>query len=205
MSRLDKPALNFCFFTVLTLSIYVQAEAAHLYSSSLIEIHAVATENEVRNTHPVHGVDLLTLAKLFASIQVISDTENGAKTYLLSELNAERVAEQVLLSLRRLRADHDMHLVIYRSVGGSLSTNRYSTGIRIFVDTSGLNLIFGQVDTFQDDFRGPDRKIAPAGSRNKILMKGGSVVAADWFGFKEGRTDWMIYPLPEQPKSRLRM
>ncbi|MES9970070.1 MAG: hypothetical protein ABW092_08555 [Candidatus Thiodiazotropha sp.] len=144
------------------------------------------------------------MAKLFASIQVKSDAQQDT-IYLMSELNAERLAREVLLSLRRLRVNQDMHLVIYRSVGGTISSKRYSTGIRVFVDASGLNLIFGQLDTFQDDFRGPDRKIAPAGSRNSVGLKGGSIIAADWFEFKQGRTDWMIYPLPKQPKSRLRM
>jgi hypothetical protein len=178
--------------------------AGHLYSSSLMEIHSVAAENKARNSHPVQGVELLSLAKLFASIQIRSNSEDKS-IYLMSELNAERLAEQVLLSLRRLRANQDMHLVIYRRVGGSISSKRYSTGIRIFLNESGLNLIFGQLDTFQDDFRGPDRKIAPAGSRHEVRLKGGSIVAADWFEFNQGRNDWMIYPLPEAAKSSLRM
>ncbi|MBT2971601.1 MAG: hypothetical protein B6D72_19320 [gamma proteobacterium symbiont of Ctena orbiculata] len=204
MSRHNRSS-RIIFLLTLTLLILSRVEAAHLYSSSLVEIHSIAAENEARNAHPVHGVEHLTLAKLFASIQISSDREDGATIYLMSELNAERVAEQVLLSLRRLRTDQDMHLVIYRSIGGSLSSKRYSTGIRVFADASGLNLIFGQLDTFQDDFRGPDRKIAPAGSRNAVRLKGGSIIAADWFEFKEGRSDWMVYPLPKQPKSRLRM
>ncbi|MES9992796.1 MAG: hypothetical protein ABW098_12630 [Candidatus Thiodiazotropha sp.] len=204
MTRLDNLTLNTIIAT-LALLMFARVEAAHLYSSSLLEIHSVAAENQARNAHPVYGVDQLTLARLFASIQVSSETENGSTIYLMSELNAERIADQVLLSLRRLRANQDMHLVIYRSVGGSISSKRYSTGIRLFADSLGLNLIFGQVDTFQDDFRGPDRKLAPAGSRNKVRLQGGSIVAADWFEFKEGRSDWMIYPMPKQPKSRLRM
>lgn len=180
------------------------ASAAHLYSSNLMEIYSVKAENKTLNAHPVQGVSLVSLAKLFASIKVDSSSE-GKAIYLMSELNAERLAEQVLLSLRRLRANQDMHLVIYRSVGGSISSKRYSTGIRIFVNESGLNLIFGQLDTFQDDFRGPDRQAAPAGSRNEVLLNGGSIIAAKWFEFKEGRTDWMIYPLPKEPESRLRM
>lgn len=186
------------------LLLFGRVEAALLFSSSLTEIYSTAAENETRNAHPVQGVDRLSLAKLFASIQIRSNADDTT-LYLMSELNAERLAEQVLLSLRRLRANQDMHLVIYRSVGGSISSKRFSTGIRLFADESGLNLIFGQLDTFQDDFRGPDRKIAPAGSRNAVRLKGGSIVAADWFEFKDGRTDWMIYPLPKLPKSRLRM
>ncbi|MEW8029938.1 MAG: hypothetical protein AB2809_21510 [Candidatus Thiodiazotropha sp.] len=192
------------FIASFALVLFGQLEAALFFSSSLTEIYSVAAENRARNTHPVHGVDQLSLAKLFASIQINSETEN-ATIYLMSELNAERLAKEVLLSLKRLRPDQDMHLVIYRTVGGSISSKRYSTGIRVFVDASGLNLIFGQLDTFQDDFRGPDRKIAPAGSRNTVRLKGGSIVAADWFKFREDRTDWMIYPLPKQPNLRLRM
>jgi hypothetical protein len=192
------------FLASFALLLLGRAEAALLFSSSLTEIYSVAAKNDRRNAHPVQGVDELSLAKLFASIKIRSDVED-APIYLTSELNAERLAREVLLSLRRLRANQDMHLVIYRSVGGSISSKRFSTGIRLFVDASGLNLIFGQLDTFQDDFRGPDRKIAPAGSRNAVSLKGGSIVAADWFEFKEGRTDWMVYPLPEHPKSRLRM
>ncbi|MES9817893.1 MAG: hypothetical protein ACH255_00340 [Candidatus Thiodiazotropha sp.] len=188
----------------LALVFFGQLEAALFFSSSLTEIYSVAAEDEARNAHPVHGVDQLSLAKLFASVRIESAAED-ATIYLMSELNAERLADQVLLSLKRLRADQDMHLVIYRTVGGSISSKRYSTGIRVFVDASGLNLIFGQLDTFQDDFRGPDRKIAPAGSRNAVRLDGGSIVSADWFRFKDGRTDWMIYPLPKQPKLRLRM
>lgn len=192
------------FFATFALLFLVRVDAALLFSSSLAEIYSTTAENELRNAHPVYGVDELSLAKLFASIQIKSDVEQ-ATIYLMSELNAERLATEVLLSLRRLRANQDMHLVIYRSVGGSISRKRHSTGIRIFVDASGLNLIFGQLDTFQDDFRGPDRKIAPAGSRNTSRLKGGSIIAADWFEFKEGRSDWMVYPLPKSPKSRLRM
>ncbi|MET0071632.1 MAG: hypothetical protein ABW096_16470 [Candidatus Thiodiazotropha sp.] len=204
MSRHNSQALTI-FFATFSLLLLARVEAAHLYSSSLTEIYSVASETEAPNAHPVHGVERLALAKLFASIQISSDQEKGATIYLMSELNAERVAEQVMLSLRRLRADQDMHLVIYRSIGGSISSKRYATGIRVFADASGLNLIFGQLDTFQDDFRGPDRKIAPAGSRNAARLKGGSIIAADWFEFKAGRSDWMVYPLPKQPKSRLRM
>jgi hypothetical protein len=189
---------------IFTLLVLTPVDAALLFSSNLAEIYSVAAENETRNAHPVHGIDELSLAKLFASIKIRSDAED-ASIYLMSELNAERLAREVLLSLRRLRANQDMHLVIYRSVGGSISSKRYSTGIRIFADASALNLIFGQLDTFQDDFRGPDRKIAPAGSRDTPRLKGGSIVAADWFEFKEGRTDWMVYSLPKHPKSRLRM
>ncbi len=204
MSILNRSAY-YTITAVLALLFFTRAEATLLYSSSLTEIHSITTENDARNAHPVRGVEALTLAKLLASIQVRSDTEKGAAIYLMNELDAERLAEDVLLSLRRLRADQDMHLVIYRTVGGSLSSKRYSTGIRVFADASGLNLIFGQLDTFQDDFRGPDRKIAPAGSRNEVRLKGGAIVEADWFEFKDGRTDWMVYPLPKQPKSRLRM
>jgi nucleotide-binding universal stress UspA family protein len=204
MSGLNRSAL-YILTSILALLYIARVDAALLYSSGLTDIHSVATENDASNAHPVRGVEALTLAKLLASIQIRSDAEKGATIYLMSELDAERLAEEVLLSLRRLRADQDMHLVIYRTVGGSLSSKRYSTGIRVFADASGLNLIFGQLDTFQDDFRGPDRKLAPAGSRNGVRLEGGSIVEADWFEFKDGRGDWMVYPLPKQPESRLRM
>jgi hypothetical protein len=191
-------------FAILILFYCGLAQAAHLYSSNLIETHSVASENKARNSHPVQGVELLSLARLFASIQIKSNSEDKT-IYLISELNAERLAEQVLLSLRRLRANQDMHLVIYRRVGGSISSKRYSTGIRVFLNETELNLIFGQLDTFQDDFRSPDRKIAPAGSRHEVHLKGGSIIAANWFEFYQGRNDWMIYPLPKAAKSRLRM
>jgi hypothetical protein len=197
-------SVNKVLLVIFALLILGRVDAALLFSSSLMEIYSVAAENDSRNAHPVHGVDELSLAKLFASIKIESNAEDST-IYLMSELNAERLAREVLLSLRRLRTNQDMHLVIYRSVGGSISSKRFSTGIRVFADASGLNLIFGQVDTFQDDFRGPDRKVAPAGSRNAVRLKGGSVVAADWFEFKEDRTDWIVYPLPKQSKSKLRM
>ncbi|MCU7863476.1 MAG: hypothetical protein KZQ92_05810 [Candidatus Thiodiazotropha sp. (ex Lucinoma borealis)] len=180
------------------------AQANLLFSSNLAEIYSIMTEGENINAHPVLRVDKRALGQLFASIQINSDA-NGEVIYLMSELDAARLAEHVALSLMRLRPNQDMHLVIYHSVGGFLTTKRFSTGIRLFANDVGLNLIFGQLDTFQNEFRGPGRKLAHPGSRSNTQINGGSLVAADWFKFHTGRKDWMIYPIATTPSLKLRI
>ncbi|MCU7931074.1 MAG: hypothetical protein KZQ90_09750 [Candidatus Thiodiazotropha sp. (ex Codakia rugifera)] len=179
-------------------------QANLLFSSNLAEIYSVKAEGENINSHPVQRVDKRALGQLFASIQINSDANNEV-IYLMSELDAARLAEQVALSLMRLRPNQDMHLVIYRSVGGFLTTKRFSTGIRLFANDAGLNLIFGQLDTFQNEFRGPGRKLAHPGSRSNTRIKGGSLMAADWFRFHSDRKDWMIYPIATTPSLKLRI
>ncbi|MEL0587333.1 MAG: hypothetical protein AAES65_21045 [Candidatus Thiodiazotropha sp. (ex. Lucinoma kazani)] len=192
------------FLLAMSLLHSVNAQATLLFSSNLVEIHSITTEGNNINAHPVQNADETALGRLFASIRINSDVEEKI-IYLMSESDAAKLAKQVVISLRRLRPEQDMHLVIYRSVGGFLTTKRFSTGIRLFASDAGLNLIFGQLDTFQNEFRGPGRKLAHPGSRSNTRIKGGSLVAADWFKFHTDRNDWMIYPIATTPSLKLRI
>lgn len=197
-------------FIILVLSMVLlpsgTLRAITLYESPTLELYSKPAENDSGNAHPVLSVDVQSLAQLLASLQVRSK-QAGERVYLMDEETAMGAAQELAHGLRRVNDDQDLHMVIYRNVGGFLSTQRFATGIRVFAEEGYLNLIFGQIDRFQDEFssRKRDRKLPLAGSRDESKMYGGAVAAQDWFQFKDGREDWILYPLPQQVGSQLRL
>lgn len=202
--------MNPMLFIILVLPIALlpseTLQAITLYESPTLELYSESAENDADNDHPVLSVDIQSLAQLLASLQVRSK-QAGERVYLMNEETALNAAQELSHALRRVNDDQDIHMVIYRNVGGLLNTRRFATGIRVFSKDGYLNLIFGQVDRFQDEFssRKRDRKLPLAGSRDESKMFGGTVPAQDWFWFNNGREDWVLYPMPQQVGSQLRL
>jgi len=182
------------------------AQAIPLFKSNTLELYSIAAENGAVNDHPAVGLDTESLARLLASIQIRSDQEDKP-VYLMEETAAPDAAQELSHALRRVDDRQDIHLVIYRSVGGLLNTRRLATGIRVFYQDGYLNMIFGPVDQFQDEFslRKRNGKPVPSGSRSQSRLAGGSIEAENWFQFKEGRRDWILYPLEQTSRVRPRL
>ena len=188
---------------LVSLTLPVQAISFYRSNSLLLEtLDAETTGNE----HPVGFVDPDSLAQLLASLQVESD-EAGAAVYLMTENRAIKAAEELAIALGRVEPQQDVLLATYRDVGGFGSVRRLATAARVFAEGGQLNLIFGQVDTFIDEFRDPYLKVPKAGSRKTPGLTGGSIVPADWFAFKPGRRDWILFPisLAASPRRTLRI
>lgn len=174
-------------------------QAITLFKSNALELYSRPAENRAVNEHPVLNVDVESLAQLLASLQVRSE-EADKTVYLMEEGAAIDAAQELAHALRRVNDKQDIHMVTYRNLGGLLNTRRLATGMRVFFRDGHLNLIFGQVDGFQDEFSNRRRngKSAQPGSRDTAKLSGGSIQAANGFQFKEGRTDWVIYPLAQR-------
>jgi hypothetical protein len=170
--------------------------AITLFKSATLELYDIPTESGATNDHPVVGLDSQPLAQLLASLQIRSE-ETGETVYLMDEKAAPDAAEELAHALRRIDEEQDIHMVTFRNVGNLLTARRLATGTRVFFQDGYLNLIFGQVDHFQDEFSNRSREYQPAlpGSRGESQLSGGSIQAADWFQFKDGRKDWVLYPL----------
>ncbi len=181
--------------------------AITLFKSATLELYSIPAERGATNDHPVTGLDPQALAQLLASLQVRSE-EAGETVYLMEEKAAPDAAQELAHALRRIDEKQDIHMVTFRNVGSFLTARRLATGTRVFFQDGYLNLIFGQVDRFQDEFSNRSREYQPAlpGSRSESQLSGGSIQAADWFQFKDGRTDWVLYPLQLsiRPKALLR-
>lgn len=173
-------------------------QAITLFKSNALELYSRPAENGAVNDHPVLNVDVESLAQLLASLQVHSE-EADKTVYLMEKDAAIDAAQELAHALRRVNDNQDIHMVTYRSLGGLLNTRRFATGMRVFFRDGNLNLIFGQVDEFQDEFSNRRRngESARLGSRDTAKLVGGNVQAANGLQFKEGRTDWLIYPLAQ--------
>ncbi|MCB1774994.1 MAG: SHOCT domain-containing protein [Gammaproteobacteria bacterium] len=166
----------------------------------------MSAEEGSANEHPVNFVDPESLAQLLASLQVVSEAE-GKPVYLMSENQAIDAGKHLARALNRVDESQDVLMVSYRNVGKFPRARRLSTGARVFVEDNRLNLIFGQVDTFLDEFREPYAKQPATGGRGKSALSGGTLAAASWFTFKPGREDWVLFPinLTQSPRSQLRL
>ena len=181
--------------------------AITLFKSDTLELYDIPAESGAVNDHPVVGLDPQPIAQLLASLQIRSE-EAGETVYLMEEKFAPDAAQELVHALRRIDEKQDIHMVTFRNVGSFLSARRLATGTRVFFKDGHLNLIFGQTDHFQDEFSNRSREYQPAppGSRSESRLSGGSIRAADWFQFKDGRTDWILYPLQVsiRPRAPLR-
>jgi hypothetical protein len=179
-------------------------QAITLFKSNGLELYSRPAENGAVNDHPVRGVDVESLAQLLASLQVRSE-EADKTVYLMEEEAAINAAQELAHALRRVNEKQDIHMVTYRNLGGLLNTRRFATGMRVFFRDGDLNLIFGQVDGFQDEFSNRRRNGKPArpGSRDTAKLLGGNIQAVNWLQFKEGRRDWVIYPLTQTIQAKL--
>ncbi len=182
------------------------ASAITLHRSSSLELYTLDAEGEVHNAHPVNFVDPDSLAQLLASLQVDS-SEAGDAIYLMSENQAIEAGAELASALSRIDDKRDVHLVTFRQVGSFPVSRRLATGARIFVEDGQLNLIFGQVDEFLDEFREPYQKRARPGARQLAALSGATIQPADWFTFKPGRKDWVLFPidLTQSPRRLLRL
>lgn len=173
-------------------------QAITLFKSNTLELYSRPAENGAVNDHPVRSVDVESLTQLLASLQVRSEAADNT-IYLMEEEAAINAAQELAHALRRVNEKQDIHMVTYRNLGGLLNTRRLATGIRVFFRSGNLNLIFGQVDEFQDEFSNRRRngKSARPGSRDTAKLLGGNIQAANWFQFKDDRRDWVIYPLAQ--------
>jgi hypothetical protein len=198
------------YFVLLLSMVLVHSSAVHaitLFKSNTLELYSRDAENGAVNDHPVRDVDMESLAQLLASIQIRSE-EAGTTVYLMEEDAAIKAAQELAHALRRVSDKQDIYMVTYRNTGGLLAARRLATAMRVFLRDGKLNMIFGQVDQFQDEFSNRSRngKSARPGSRHEAKLVGGNIQAENWFQFKDGRTDWVVYPLTQNtyPKARLR-
>lgn len=177
------------------LAMAAPAAAITLYRSGAVVMETLATEGAGPNQHPAERVDETGLARLFAGLQVESAAGGGARA-LLSEQEALELAKQLAKALGRVEARQDIALSLFRDTGQLGSPRRHATGLRVFVTDDGLNLVFGQVDVFLNDFREPYRKLPEPGSRQASAMTGGAVLPAPGMTRMRGRDDWLVAPLP---------
>jgi hypothetical protein len=189
------------YLVVLSMVVLVHSSAVQaitLFKSNTLELYSRPAENRAVNDHPVLSVDVESLTRLLASLQVRSE-EADSTVHLMEEGAAINAAQELAHALRRVNHKQDIHMVSYRNLGGLLNTRRLATGMRVFFRDDNLNLIFGQVDEFQDEFSNRRRngKSARPGSRDTAKLSGGNPQAANWFQFKDGRTDWVIYPVAQ--------
>ncbi len=165
--------------------VFVHSSAVHaitLFKSNALALYSSPAENGVVNDHPVLAVDVESLAQLLASLQIRSEEADKAVS-LMEQDAAINAAQELAHALRRVNDKQDIHMVTYRNQGGLFNTRRYATGIRVFFRDGNLNMIFGQVDEFQDEFshRSRNGKSAQLGNRDKSKLLGGDIQAANGF------------------------
>lgn len=177
-----------------------------LYQTNTLLLHTLAAGDTADNQHPVNFIDAGSLAQLLASLQIES-SEAGTSVYLMTENRAIKAGAELATALGRLEQAQDVLMATYRDVGGLGNVRRLTTAARVFVEKDRLNLIFGQVDTFINEFRDPYPKVPEAGTRKASKLAGGRIKQADWFEFKPGRSDWVMFPinLAQSPRRSLRM
>jgi hypothetical protein len=196
-----RPSPNRVILLLLCWACATVAQAITLYSSSLVEMRTLAAGPGAANDHPADNVDPTSLAQLLASLQLVSDA-TGKTVYLMSENDAKEVGAQLSKALTRVRPDQDIDLSVFRDTGGLLSARRYATGMRVFVKDGRINLIFGQVEVFLNDFREPYTKLPEPGSRAAVHLSGGRIVDQTWLQHVNGRPDWVSYAVAVAPGPR---
>lgn len=191
-----------CAGVLLWLLLAGNGYAITLFKSTELALYTLPAEQGADNSQPVNFVDVDSLAQLLASVQLRSD-EAGGVIYLMAEDQAIDAAKELAKALSRVDRERDILLVSYRNIGSFPSIKRLATALRVFVSDGELNLIFGQIDTFLDEFREPRQKASQPGSRLQSMISGGSVIAADWFALAAGRDDWVRYPLRTDNSPRI--
>lgn len=181
-------------------------QAITLYRSNSLELHTLDVAGKSSNEHPVTFVDPDSLAQLLASLQLESD-EAGDTIYLMAENQAIKAGAELATALARIDRDRDVHLVAFRNVGSFPATRRLASAVRVFVEGGRLNMIFGQLDFFVNEFREPFTKLAQPGKRETQALLGGRIKPAAWFEFKAGRSDWILFPIDraQSPRRNLRL
>ncbi len=182
------------------------AHAITLFRSSRIEMRTVSTDQNAVNAHPADGLDATLLTQLLASLQITSNTTGNA-LYLMTENEAKEAGPELAKALGRVAAQQDVDVSVYRYDGNLGNAKRFGTGIRLFVQEGRLNLIFGDVDVFFDNFRTPDLKRPKPGQRTASTMNNGAVLPQSWLVNVNDRSDWVAFAVaaPPGPRESLRL
>ncbi len=195
-----------CILLLLACLVPASVQAITLYRSSVVVMRTLPADSSSANSHPSDKVSPEMLARMLARLQVASEKE-GKSDYLLSERDARDIGAELANALGRVDGSQDIHLAIFRDLGGFGSPRRHGTGIRLFVQGGRLHLILGQIDVFLNEFREPYAKLPQPGERTTSVMQGGKMLAQPWFQPVNGREDWLSYPLEgsarERPSLRL--
>jgi hypothetical protein len=170
------------------------AHARLLYDSDVITLHSVPAERGAKNQHPV-DVSEERLEALLSNIRVISDETDGKPLPLFPGSRALAAAKQLHTALRHIEPDQELLFVGYRKVGTFISSTRYATSARVFVENGQLNMILGQLDKLHAEFRDHDRALPKIGSRQVRVPLAGDIADSPGITKVASRNDWLSLDL----------
>jgi len=178
---------------LLALSPALHAEL--LYESNRVELYRVNAPQGVRNDHPMR-LETYALEDRLAEVSLV--LPNRRSEPLLDEKTRLNLGEQLAQALRRLDPEDELHMIAYRvDKSGFLSSKRYASSARAFVKDGQLNLIFGGLEQFQNEFRDPGKPLPPMGSRTRPSTLAGELQVSGAAQLAEGRSDWVLIPVTE--------
>jgi hypothetical protein len=175
------------------------ASARLLHESARIALYSTRAEPGNRNSHPI-TLEADRLSAALSRLRVRSG-ETDEVIDLFPEKNRVEAAERMAEALSRIDADQDLHLVSFRHIGKLFAGQRKASAARVFVEGGRLNLIFGQIDLFYSEFRDPDRRVPPMGSRNQAASLKGRIIPTAGVSLVDGRNDWVALDLSPAPSS----
>ena len=153
------------------------------------QVHRVANGGAEGNVHPqTLAVDGLGKALLKLHIK----SGGTAALAMLNPESASSLARGLSAGLSKATAQQDVLFFATSGQGGGLFANKLGNSGRAFVDSHGLNLIFGEVAV---DFVGAYRGTKKPRSFDFGSRASASGVAVELNGLSQPRNDWVIIPL----------
>jgi hypothetical protein len=170
------------------------AQAELIYDTSYIALYSADAEPGSSNSRPI-TLEADQISAALSRVRARSG-ETGKIIDLFPEKNRKEAAKVLAKQLSKIKPGQDLHLISFRHVGSFFSSSRYATSARVFVEKGRLNLIFGRIDLFNNEFRDPNFKtLPPMGSRKQAASLKGSIIPAPGITFVDGRKDWVALDL----------
>lgn len=153
------------------------------------QVHRVANGGAAGNVHP-QALAVENLSKALLNLRLKSGA--SAASSLLNQESAASLARGLSAGLSKATAQQDLLFLATSGQGSGLFGNKLGNSGRAFVDSQGLNLIFGEVEVdFVGAYRGTRKSRAfEFGNRGSA-----SGVAVELNGVAQPRNDWVIIPL----------